>query len=341
MAKTTREKLIELFQSQAGYKEEKSKGNNWTKYSRWFDNEAWQWFNTKKQGAEWCSIFVCWCLCQASVGIGKNEVLKLLGIPSVKNNCAAAVPYLWDYLTAKGYRVDKSKGQPGDIIIFNNKKHVGYIEKVSGNTYGTMEGNKGDYVARGSYSKNSSYITGIFHLPLEKYDKVEVPEPVAEPTPEPITTPTAPGTIVSEPVDTPVLTSEKIDALAREVIKGKYGNYPEREKKLNALGYGNIYSKVQSRVNEILKGNSAPAQSTPVATPEPSTAGEYEVIARGGLYLRKNPPSNTTSTTGVGATIVCMNYGGTFVEQKRSNKWSYGTYKGKSGWACNIYLKKK
>lgn len=330
MAKTTREKLVELFQSQAGYKEEKARGNNWTKYSRWFDVEAWQWFNTKKQGAEWCSIFVCWCLCQNSVGIGKNEVLKLLGIPSVKNNCAAAVPYLWDYLTAKGYRVANDKAQPGDIIILNNKKHVGYVESYNGSKINTMEGNKGDYVARGSYAKNSSYISGVFHLPLEKYDKVEEPEPVVLPKP---TTP--------EPT-APVLTQEKIVSLAKEVINGKYGNYPERKTKLNSLGYGDIYSQVQAKVNELLKGNTptAPVQTTP---PAPSTPTKYRVSARGGLYLRKSPPKNLDSTNGqlAGRAIICMNYGDDFTETKRTGKWSYGTYKGKSGWACNVYLQKK
>lgn len=40
-----------------------------------------------------------------------------------------------------------------------------------------------------------------------------------------------------------------IDALAREVINGKYGNGAERKKKL-----GSLYKQVQKRVNEILRG---------------------------------------------------------------------------------------
>lgn len=42
--------------------------------------------------------------------------------------------------------------------------------------------------------------------------------------------------------------------LAKECVKGKYGNGITRKQKLNALGYGNIYSKVQTYVNMILKG---------------------------------------------------------------------------------------
>lgn len=41
-----------------------------------------------------------------------------------------------------------------------------------------------------------------------------------------------------------------IEQLARDVINGKYGNWEERKQKLGAL-----YSQVQQRVNEILKGN--------------------------------------------------------------------------------------
>ena len=41
-----------------------------------------------------------------------------------------------------------------------------------------------------------------------------------------------------------------IDEIAKNVINGKYGNGEERKQKL-----GDLYSKVQKRVNEILKGN--------------------------------------------------------------------------------------
>ena len=43
-----------------------------------------------------------------------------------------------------------------------------------------------------------------------------------------------------------------IDKLAYDCIEGYYGNGLERKNKINSLGYGNIYSKVQNRVNMIL-----------------------------------------------------------------------------------------
>lgn len=189
------EKVLDLANRQVGYKEETSKGKNWTKYSRYFDVEAWQWFNTKKQGAAWCAIFICWLFCQNEI-IGPKRALKFLGCPAPKDNCAAGVPYLYKYLEAKGYKqVDKTKGRPGDIIVLYSKSHVGIINTVSGGKYNTIEGNKSDKVGRGSYKINSSSITAVFRPDYAALDKELKPsEPVAV-KPEPVTAPvTAPKT---------------------------------------------------------------------------------------------------------------------------------------------------
>lgn len=44
-----------------------------------------------------------------------------------------------------------------------------------------------------------------------------------------------------------------LDEIARDVIEGKYGNYPERKEKLEKEGYN--YREVQDRVNEILNSS--------------------------------------------------------------------------------------
>lgn len=46
--------------------------------------------------------------------------------------------------------------------------------------------------------------------------------------------------------------TKSVDEVAKDVIAGKYGNQPERQKKLEAEGYN--YAEVQGRVNEILAG---------------------------------------------------------------------------------------
>ena len=44
---------------------------------------------------------------------------------------------------------------------------------------------------------------------------------------------------------------KSVDAVAKEVIAGKWGNGANRKKKLQAAGYD--YGAVQKRVNEMLK----------------------------------------------------------------------------------------
>lgn len=50
----------------------------------------------------------------------------------------------------------------------------------------------------------------------------------------------------------PTNVNYNVDDLASRVIRGEFGNGLERKQKLNALGYGNIYDKVQTRVNELI-----------------------------------------------------------------------------------------
>lgn len=165
------DKFIKMAESQIGYKES---GKNITKYSEYFDKKQPGFFNTKKQGADWCSIFVHWCLCQILAPV---EVKKLLGEP-VKDNCGAGVKFLWNYMKAKKLNVKEPKA--GDIIFFNSFGHVGLIEKVDSKIH-TIEGNKGDSVKRGTYALNSSKICGLARIkfPAEK----ESEKPKEDPKP--------------------------------------------------------------------------------------------------------------------------------------------------------------
>lgn len=177
------DKVLNLAERQVGYHEE---GNNWTKYARYFDVEAWQWFNGKKQNVAWCAIFVCWLFCQAEI-IGPKKARVFLGCPAPKDNCAAGVPYLWQYLKARKWQIDKTKGQKGDIIFFNAKcSHVGIIEKVDDSKYYTIEGNKSNQVKRCSYSKTSSSIYGLMRPAWSEIDPKEEVKPEPLPIPEPV-----------------------------------------------------------------------------------------------------------------------------------------------------------
>ena len=217
--------ILDLARSQIGYQE--GSGNK-TKYAKYFDTEAWQWFNTKKQGAEWCAIFICWLFCQV---MGSDAARVFLGCPAPKNNCAAGVKYLNQYMTAKGYKVDKKTGQPGDVIFLNSNKHVGLIEEVKDDKYITIEGNKSNKVARGSYGVSSSTVYAICRPAYA--DNVSAPAP-------------APATSNSK---YPGYTDEEVK-IANDVISGKYGNGMSRRNNLTRAGYD--YNRIQGLVNKIL-----------------------------------------------------------------------------------------
>ncbi len=67
----------------------------------------------------------------------------------------------------------------------------------------------------------------------------------------------------TQPTPTP---SKSIDEVAQEVIRGDWGNQPERQQRLEAAGYN--YSEVQARVNAILAGNQ----------PAPAPAPSYDLL---------------------------------------------------------------
>lgn len=57
-------------------------------------------------------------------------------------------------------------------------------------------------------------------------------------------------------------TKLSLDEIAKKVINGAYGNYPERKTKLEAEGYN--YSEVQNRVNEMLNSSNKGASNSSV-----------------------------------------------------------------------------
>ena len=51
---------------------------------------------------------------------------------------------------------------------------------------------------------------------------------------------------------------KSVEELAREVIAGKWGNGEDRKNRLTNAGYN--FSEIQSKVNQLLKGNTSPVQ---------------------------------------------------------------------------------
>ena len=188
------EKVLNLASRQVGYKET---GKNDTKYARYFDVEAWQWFNTKKQGSEWCAIFICWLFCQNEI-LGPKKARIFLGCPEPKNNCAAGCGYLYDYMKKKGYQSSLDKAKAGDIIFFKSGgkcSHVGIVEKVDKTNIYTIEGNASNMVKRVTHKRSSKTIYfGIMSPDYAALDK-EASKPIEHlpDVPAPVT-PAAPKT---------------------------------------------------------------------------------------------------------------------------------------------------
>lgn len=335
---TIRERIVELAQSQVGYKET---GNNHNKYAQYFDTEKskggpYMWFNGKKQNTAWCSIFVNWDIVMV-LATGDYKVLKdpdavriWLGYPSPANNCAAGCPYMWGYLKNKGWAVKNSAGRPGDIIFFNTSSkcgHVGLIEKVDNGNYYTIEGNKSNMVKRCSYSKTSSSIYGIIS---PNYESLE-PQPTPTPTPTPTTTDykvkTNGGTLTLRAQ--PTTNSRALATIKNgttiavsEIVKGEAisGNTDWAKTTYNGdTGYCSC--------RWLEKVEPAPA---PAPTPTPVTYPKYKVTAVHGLNVRRGPG------TGYGI-VKTLPKGTTVTVYEQKNGWGrIGT----AQWCSMTYLKK-
>lgn len=133
------------------------------------------------------------------------------------------------------------KPQVGDIILFNwddakqpndgAADHIGFVEKVYGNTIICIEGNYNDAVGRRTINVGWGYIRGFAR-------------PKYEPTTESNTS----------------STKKSIDIIAREVIQGAWGNGSSRKSALTKAGYD--YEAVQNKVNEFLKSSNKKSVTT-------------------------------------------------------------------------------
>lgn len=311
-----REEFIDLARSQVGVKEEG--GSNRVIYSEYFDTTAWQWLNGKKNGiASWCSIWICWLFCQL---IGPERALKFLGCPKPSDNCAASCSYLWKYLTALGWKVNTSEGEPGDIIFLNTKKakcgHIGMIEAVEGGKYKTIEGNKSDKVARGSYTTSSASIYGICRPKWSEIEEAPKPEPTPEPAPAPTPEPSG------------VNYKVKVNSYLR-VRKGPGTDFPE----VGRLYNGDIVTVYETSGSW---GRIGADRWASLSYMTKVTAGErYKVKTNSGsgLRLRSGPGTNYLMLT-------LIPNGTTLTVTKISNGWAFTSYGSYSGWCSANYLVK-
>ena len=216
-------KVIQVAKTYVGYKETPV---NITTFSADFDKNYPDFYNTRKQGAAWCDIYVDHCFVEA---YGVARALELLCQP--KKSCGAGCKFSADYYRQKGQFIKRGSGTPqeGDQIFFGTygkESHTGLVTKCDGSKVYTIEGNSSDMVKEHSYSLKSTKISGYGRPKYTEADYVK-----------PDTT--------HDNLD--------IDTLANMCIKGLLGNGQARKDKITAMGFN--YYEVQARVNELLGCN--------------------------------------------------------------------------------------
>ena len=161
--------------SQEGYEEPNH--DNRTKYGEMMDTVYSGFFNGKKNGFDWCCVFVCCAFC---VAYSKAVALKLLNLPA--GNLAAVVKYFFDYMKRGG--MTGSVPKKGAVVFFQNNKglsHVGIVIDFDDEYITTIEGNAGPgsyFVKRNKYRREVTYIYGYGYpkyevepVPLPKYQR--------------------------------------------------------------------------------------------------------------------------------------------------------------------------
>ena len=133
--------------------------NNYTFIAEFFDklwNAGIKWYNTRKQGAEWCDMTFDYAQC---IAWGYETALKVVYQPM--QSCGAGCEY-----SARYYRDNNAwtnEPKTGDQIFFGKKgkeTHTGIVEKVEGGKVYTIEGNTSDRLLGRTYSLDNANIAG-------------------------------------------------------------------------------------------------------------------------------------------------------------------------------------
>ena len=199
-----------------------------------------QWYNYPKSGAcTWCAIFYDYLIAQCKGNLTYEQARIITCEPSDHNaNSGAGCTQKAQMYKDHGRWISSvSKATTGDQVFFKKSNgqiyHTGILVDWDNNGIYTVEGSTdGGKVSKRYYSYSDSKLAGFGRPDWYKYQTED--KPVS-------TTPAAPDE------------NFYID-LARKCIRGDFGNGIDRKRRLNSLGYGNIYDKVQKYVNMILRG---------------------------------------------------------------------------------------
>lgn len=225
-------------------------GYQGTKYTSVFQEflDSIQWYNFPKNGE--CT----WCCCANDYFIAINkgnlsyEQARQIVCESADHryNIGAGAKEKASLYKNAGRWIsasDVKKATTGDEIFFykSGSSEIGHVGRIVGwdNKYlYTVEGSttydgKSNCFGKKSYPFKSTRIAGFGRPDWYKYQTAE--------------TPAAPSTYNG-------VSDQLLKDLAYKCIRGDFGNGLTRKQRINALGYGAIYSQVQNYVNMILRG---------------------------------------------------------------------------------------
>ena len=176
---------------------------------------------------DWCAAFV-------------TVMADLAGAASYIGRECGVQRYI-QLFKRKGIWQGLVKPKPGDLIVFDWAKdgwsdHIGIVERFSGVTVTTIEGNSSRCVARRQYTYNDWRISGYAR---PKYPSGQ--------------------TSAKSPL-------KANQAIAKEVITGKWGNGDVRKSRLTAAGHD--ASAVQQLVNSLLQSSRSDLKSNEVIAKE-------------------------------------------------------------------------
>lgn len=131
-------------------------GKNITKYAEYFDKNCPNFYNTKKQGAEWCDLFNDYCFV---VTFGEDTARKMLYQPI--KSAGAGCKYSANYY--KQNNAFYKTPEYGDQIFFyvgGEINHTGRVVGVSNTQVMTVEGNSANAVRQKMYNLTDKSIAG-------------------------------------------------------------------------------------------------------------------------------------------------------------------------------------
>lgn len=157
---------------------------------------------------------------------------------AVETGCGDVFPrecscwYMEKMAGEMGYIIDRSKTDVGDVVLYDwepdgTVDHVGIVVQRNVNTLKVVEGNKSNAVGYRTIGIKSKNIRTVFRIPFAESGGGT----------------TGGGSTGGK---------KSVDEVARECIKGQWGNGKDRQDRLTSAGYD--YNLVQQRVNEILRG---------------------------------------------------------------------------------------